>query len=238
MKKIIFGAILIAFSLSSCKKEDKNGGIAPGSYVNQTPGTTWNFKNTDSSTLTISNYTITSSASDTNVNGKTYHIYNRSNGGNQYLNVSGSDYYQFSSLGPGLGSFELRYLSDNAAVGNSWITVLTDTLSLNGSEVILNANVISIVEQKGSSISINGKTYNNVITMRTVIQDATIRSGFFSLPIVFSTQRSLQYYSPKYGLIKRITNIVASTTIPGNPPTNQELINTYTIDELMSSSIQ
>jgi len=240
MKKIIFGALLLAFSVSSCKKDDQNGSDTPaaGSYVNQAPGTTWNFKSTDSTNFTVSNYTVTSSSSDTNVNGRTYHIFNNSNGGNQYLNATGSDYYQFSSLGAGLPAFELRYLSDNAAVGSSWTNPLAATTTLNGTSVGINATVKSTVEQKGGTLSINGKTYNNVITMRTEIQNATIQVSFFNLPIVFTTQEVVQYYAPKYGLIKRSAHIVAGTTIPGNPPTNQELINTYTVDELMSSSIQ
>jgi transposase InsO family protein len=132
----------------------------------------------------------------------------------------------------------LRYLSDNAAVGSSWTNPLSATTTLNGTSVTLNATVKSTVEQKGGTLTINGKTYTNVITMRTEIQNATIQVSFFNLPIVFSTQQVVQFYAPKYGLIKRSAHIVASTTIPGNPPTNQELINTYTVDELMSSSIQ
>jgi hypothetical protein len=240
MKKIIFGAFLLALAASSCKKDDQNGDGPPaaGSFITQTAGTSWNFKSTDSSDLTVSNYTVTSSSRDTNVNGRTFHIYNNSNGGNQYLNVSGSDYYQFSSLGAGLPAFELRYLSDNAAVGSSWTNPLSATTTLNGTAVSLNATVRTSVEQKGGSLTINGKNYTNVITMRTEIQNATIQVSFFNLPIVFTTQNVLQYYAPKYGLIKRSSHIVASTTVPGNPPTNQELINTYTVDELMSSSIQ
>lgn len=240
MKKIILGALLLAFFATSCKKDDQNGNGTPaaGSYINQSSGTTWNFKSTDSSTLSVSNYTITSSTSDTNVNGRSYHIFNNSNGGNQYLNVSGSDYYQYSSLGAGLPAFELRYLSDNATVGSSWTNPLSATTTLNGTSVTINATVKTSVEQKGSTMTINGKNYTNVITMRTEIQNATIQVSFFNLPINFTTQNVVQYYAPKYGLIKRSAHLVANTTIPGNPPTTQELINTYTVDELMSSSIQ
>ncbi|MEY4703179.1 MAG: hypothetical protein RIR96_1076 [Bacteroidota bacterium] len=240
MKKIIFGAILLALFSTSCKKDDQNrdGTPAAGSYINQTAGTTWNFKSTDSSALTSTNYTVTSSTRDTNVNGRVYHIFNNSNGGNQYLNVSGSDYYQYSSLGAGLPAFELRYLSDNATVGSSWTNPLSATTTLNGTSVTINATVKTSVEQKGGSLTINGKNYTNVITMRTEIQNATVQVSFFNLPVNFTTQNVVQYYAPKYGLIKRSANLVANITVPGNPPTTQEIINTYTVDELMSSSIQ
>ena len=69
-----------------------------------------------------SDYTITSTSKDTSINGRSYHVYNNSAGGNQYLNISGNDYYQYDSLNLGVvkAVIERLYLKDNAAVGTTW----------------------------------------------------------------------------------------------------------------------
>src|SRR5437763_316535 len=75
----------------------------------------------------VTNYTITSTSRDTSINGRTYHVFTNSTGGNQYFSISGHDYYQFDSLPAPLsaGVIERLYLKDDAAVAINWAQSLS-----------------------------------------------------------------------------------------------------------------
>jgi len=229
MKKIIISALFIASMATSCKKDDA-GTPAISKFITTTPGTSWNYQTTDNSTSEVSTYTRVSSSRDTTINSKLYHIFNNTdlNGTTEaYYNNTGNDYYQFSTLAAGLDPIDLNYLNDTKIVGETWnqsISVPVPNSPIPGLMLTIRINY-SVVE-KGTSLVVNGKTYNNVVKVKS---DITI-DPIFGLS-VSTTSNIFNYYAPKYGLIKSDFNLVASLN-------GAEVINTNTTDLLMSSSIQ
>jgi len=229
MKKIIISALFIASMATSCKKDD-NGTPGISKFITTTPGTSWNYQSTDNSTSTISTYTRTSTSRDTTISSKLYHVFTNTdvNGTTDaFYNNTGNDYYQFSTLAAGLDPIDLHYLNDAAVAGTGWnqsFSVPVPNSPIPGLMLTVRMNY-SVVE-KGTSLVVNGKTYNDVVKVKT---DITI-DPVFGLSVT-TTSNIYNYYAPKYGLIKSDFNLVASLN-------GSEVINTNTTDILMSSSIQ
>jgi len=229
MKKIIISALFIASMASSCKKDDV---VTPGisKFITTTPGTTWDYQSTDNSTSAVSTYTRTSTSRDTTISNKSYHIFNNTDANgttDAFYNNTGNDYYQFSTLAAGLDPIDLHYLNDATAAGAGWnqsFSVPVPNSPIPGLMLTIRINY-SVVE-KGSSLVVNGKTYTDVIKVKS---DITI-DPIFGLSVT-TTSNIYNYYAPKYGLIKSDFNLVASLN-------GAEVINTNTTDLLMSSSIQ
>ena len=229
MKKIIISALFIATMATSCKKDD-SGTPAISKFITTTPGTTWNYQTTDNSTSEVSTYTRVSSSRDTNISSKVYHIFNNTdiNGTTEaYYNNTGNDYYQFSTLAAGLDPIDLNYLNDTKIVGETWnqsVSVPVPNAPI--PDLMLTIRINYSVVEKGNSLVVNGKTYNNV---------AKVKSDITIDPIPFltisTTSNIYNYYAPNYGLIRSDFNLVASAS-------GAEIINTNTTDLLMSSSIQ
>jgi hypothetical protein len=245
MKKILFGGLMMTILATSCKK-DEPAGPAPGSYLTNTAGTTWNFRYTDLADPTNNeDYTITATGRDTSAYGKTYAIYQSSStSGSLYQTAVGSDYYKIGNL---LNiKYESKYMVDNAATGSSWETPISSNFNTGGAgQASLTARVRTTIISKGGNMTINGKNYSDVINTKIEIQNASVSISIgnfpLNLPINFTTQEVNEYYSPKYGLIKSTTRIVAGITLPGGltPPAGLPTeFDINTTDELMSSSIQ
>jgi hypothetical protein len=121
MKKTILACFSIVMLAVSCKKDDPAPAPVPDKFLTVSNGSTWNYRVTDNTTSTTTNYTLTSTNRDTTINGKSYHVFTNSDGNtSEYYNVTGNDYFQFSSLSAQLDALELLYLKDNLAVGNTW----------------------------------------------------------------------------------------------------------------------
>ncbi len=229
MKKIIISALFIASMASSCKKDDV---VTPGisKFITTSPGTTWDYQSTDNSTSTVSTYTRTSTSRDTTISNKSYHIFNNTDANgttDAFYNNTGNDYYQFSTLAAGLDPIDLHYLNDATVNGGSWnqsFSVPVPNSPIPGLMLTIRINY-SVVE-KGTSLVVNGKTYTDVIKVKS---DITI-DPIFGLSVT-TTSNIYNYYAPKYGLIKSDFNLIASLN-------GSEVINTNTTDLLMSSSIQ
>ena len=229
MKKIIISALFIATMATSCKKDET---VTPGisKFITTTPGTTWNYQTTDNSTSEVSTYTRVSSSRDTNISSKVYHIFNNTdiNGTTEaYYNNTGNDYYQFSTLAAGLDPIDLNYLNDTKIVGETWnqsVSVPVPNAPI--PDLMLTIRINYSVVEKGNSLVVNGKTYNNVVKVKS---DITI-DPVFGLSVT-TTSNIYNYYAPKYGLIKSDFNLIASLN-------GAEVINTNTSDLLMSSSVQ
>jgi hypothetical protein len=229
MKKVIISALFIASLATSCKKDDA-GTPAISKFITTTPGTTWNYQSTDNSNSSVSTYTRTSSSRDTTISNKVYHIFNNTDANgttDAFYNNTGNDYYQFSTLAAGLDPIDLHYLNDAAVTGTGWnqsVSVPVPNSPIPG--LMLTIRINYSVPEKGTSLVVNGKTYNNVVKVKS---DITID------PIPFvtisTTSNIYNYYAPKYGLIKSDFNLVASLN-------GSQVINTNTTDILMSSSIQ
>jgi hypothetical protein len=229
MKKIIISALFIASMATSCKKDDA-GTPAISKFITTTPGTSWTYQSTDNSTSAVSTYTRTSSSRDTTISNKVYHVFNNTDANgttDAFYNNTGNDYYQFSTLAAGLDPIDLHYLNDAAVAGTGWnqsFSVPVPNSPIPGLMLTIRMNY-SVVE-KGTSLVVNGKTYSDVVKVKT---DITI-DPVFGLSVT-TTSNIYNYYAPKYGLIKSDFNLVASLN-------GSQVINTNTTDILMSSSIQ
>ena len=195
IKTLLFPAFLLVFV--SCKKNET---VKEDKYLSTSAGSTWNYHETNSSgpVPVNSDYTLTSTSGDTSINGKNYHIFANSIGGNQYFNVTGGDYYQFDSLPAGFGTtaFERLYLIDIAPAGISW----TQTISVTISGIPVPVTLTYTVAEKGISRIVNGTTYTDVIHVVTAFSSPLI-------PAASLTTSINSYYAKKYGLIEA-TNIV------------------------------
>jgi len=207
----------------------------PTSYLTKTAGTIWNFRYTDQiDSASNKDYTVTCLGRDSSAFGKNYAVYSSTSGGNLYKTSIGSNYYHITNI---FGfPYENKYLSDNDTVGTTWIEPINSNSVVQGFSATLTANVRNTILSKRGILTINGKIYTDVIKTKVEISNASI-SIFFSIvyPITITTQNVYEYYAPKYGLIKRTSNIVAYASSSNGIVQNFNINNS---DELMSSSIQ
>lgn len=197
MNAFYFLSALLIFS--SCSKKDDTPATPPSAdtYINTNAGSSWNYHEVNSSTGTAqpSDYTLTSSNKDTTINSRSYHIYNYSYGGNQYLNISGNDYYQYDSVPGGLGKvFERLYLKDNVAVGSSPWTQDINIILPGPIPIPLTVTISNKIAEKGISRTVNGNTYSDVIHVSSSLSSSSIPGGL--------TSSIDSYYAKNYGLIE------------------------------------
>ncbi|HEY9340676.1 MAG TPA: hypothetical protein VIQ23_03780 [Hanamia sp.] len=197
MKKNILYLLIAIIAFGSCEKKDNPEPNPPAedTYINATAGSTWKYHETNSSSGTAqeSEYTVTSSSKDTTINSRSYHIYNYSYGGSQYLNISGHEYYQYDSISGGLGQiFERLYLKDNVAVGTNWTQNIS--VSVPGLPFSVPVTITNTIAEKGIAKTVNGNNYTDVIHVSTSITSTSIPTGL--------TSDIHSYYAKKYGLIE------------------------------------
>ena len=202
-KLIILFAVTLSFTACSKKDNSTTPTTNNSSYINTTAGSTWSYHEVDSSGATPKNsdYTVTSTSQDSTINGRKYHVYNYSYGGNNYLALSGNDYYQYDSIPVSGGvNVERLYLKDNLAAGATWTQDFNLTIPNIPFPVTLTAT--NKIVEKGISRTVNGVNYSNVIHVSTSLSSALISSGF--------TSAIDTYYAPNYGLIESSTLIQLS----------------------------
>jgi len=193
MKQILIGAIAFTCILSACKKSDKKGS-EPDKFMSTSPGSTWNYAFVDNTNAAANyNYTVTSSNSDTLINGRSYHKYAVSTGGTEYYNISGHDYYTYAALPAELGGSHIEnlYLKDNASAGTAWnqsYNVIINSIPI----TIQTTNTIAAV---GLTRTVAGQTYTNVIQVNTSITPPAI-------PGLTLTSNISYYYAPRVGMIE------------------------------------
>jgi hypothetical protein len=200
MKTRFLLIVIAALIFTSCGKKSTTPDTpaTQESYLNTSGGSSWTYQQNDSSgaTPTSSQYTLTSTSKDSTIGSKKYHVYNYSYGGNQYLNLTGSDYYQFDSLPGGLGQvFERLYLKDNLANGGTWSQDVNVNISLSGIPLSVKITLNNKIAEKGISRQVNGISYTNVIHVSTSLSSS-------SIPTSGLTSSIDSYYASKYGLIE------------------------------------
>lgn len=200
MKNRFFFIVVAALIFASCDKNPTTPGTPPTqeSYLNTAAGSSWTYQQNDSSgaTPTSKQYTVTSTSKDSTIGNKNYHVYNYSYGGSQYLNLTGSDYYQYDSLPGGLGQvFERLYLKDNLANAGTWSQDVTVNITLSGIPLNLKITLTNKIAEKGITRQVNGKSYSDVIHVSTNLSSS-------SIPASGLTSSIDSYYAPKYGLIE------------------------------------
>lgn len=207
MKKVTVLCFAIASLISSCKKSDTQtpAPTPADKYMNYTAGSEWNIETVnDASTSPVTvNYKLTSSDRDSTINSKAYHVYTNSIGANEYYYNTGNDYYNYRVLSPGLGggSAEILYLKDNAAVGTEWSQSFPVTIS----GVPITATFTNKIEERGTTKTINGVEYKDVIKVKTTLQ-------ITGIPFATTINNDIyKYYSPKVGPITERTSIDISS---------------------------
>ena len=238
MKKVLFLAILGVVFASSCKKDDPIAPTAGDKFMTTTSGSTWNYQSVDNMTSTTTPYTLTSTSNDSIINGRSYHVFNYTDANgtsSEYYSISGNDYYQYTELSAQLPPLELKYLVDNVPTGTSWTQPLALSQTQQGVTLNFNATLKYTVEEKGSSVTVNGNTYNNTIKVKTEITNPSISS---SLPIPITiepiTQNIYAYFAPKLGLVKREFQLKVDINALG---TVSNVIDNNTSTSLLSSNI-
>ncbi len=239
MKKLIAGALVLAILGTSCKKDDPVPAPGDTKFLNTAPGTTWNYKTVDNQDLTETLYTLSSTDRDTLIAGRSFHVYSytdTSGSSNEFYNNTGNEYYQFSELAAGLPPIEFKYLVDNLNVGSTWSQPISITQVQQGVTLTFNATLKYTIVEKGNSVVLGTKTYGNTIKVKTDITNPTVSSSL-PLPITVQpiTQDVYAIYAPKYGLIKRNTQLKVDISIP--IVGTQNVIDNNTTTELISSNI-
>lgn len=197
--KLVILAFIPIFFIS-CKKDEGSNTPPPEAkaYMNNTPGSSWTYKVADSSTGTWkdSEFTLTSTARDTSINSRIYHIYSYSYGGSQYLNQSGSDYYEYDSIPAGDGQmFERLYLKSNLPAGGTWSQQVNLSLEVSGIPLTVPLKVSNTIGGKDMSRTVNGVAYDDVIQVNTTISSSSLPPGAIVSDIK-------TYYAKDYGLIE------------------------------------
>ncbi len=202
MKLKLISLFLIVPVIFSCKKNDNTSAPpAADTYLTTSSGSSWTYHVTDNTgAVGASDYTLMSTTMDTSISGKSYHIFTNSAGGNQYMVLTGHDYYQFDSLPTGIGNavIDRLYLKDNLAAGGNWSQSLN--INIPGSLIPIPFTLSNSIAESGISKTINGTVYNDVIHVSTQITSAFIPAA--SLTTSIDT-----YYAKKYGMIEN-TSIV------------------------------
>ncbi len=213
MKNCLIGIIMIiALLFPSCQKQlTEEIGIINNTltdkYITLTANSKWIYqvKNYNITPTTApTTFTITSSTKDTTINNNFYHIFINSNGGNQYLNIRGHDYYQYDSLPlPNAGAIERLYLKDDALVNTSWIQNIN--LNIPNVPIPLPLLITNTIKAKGISRTVNNIDYADVFHVQTTISSILIPAASFTTDIN-------SYYAKKFGLIENTSVIKLNYT--------------------------
>ncbi len=162
------------FLFTKCTKDDAPSTTSNGNYSPLTVGSNWTYNYTEG-TSSPDMFTLTVTDKDSAVNGKMYKVLSSSDeSGNQYLAKIDSNYYRFASF-PGIGSFEELYLKDNRPVNSTWTNSTSFTLP--GSPLPLTADLTYVVQEKGISHTVSGKSYKDVIHVNVAISVFTQNFG-------------------------------------------------------------
>lgn len=198
--KTTFLLLAITILFTACKKNNSTVTASTDVYINAASGSSWSYQQTDlSSANHPSNYSVTSTANDTTINSRKYHVYNYSYGGSEYLGVTGHDYYQYDSIPVSGGlNIERLYMKDNAAINDTWNQNLN--LTIPGVPLPVPLTISNKIVEKGIDRPENGITYSNVIHVSTTLSSALIPPSALNSSID-------SYYAPKYGLIENTTKI-------------------------------
>ena len=189
MTKILrIGALVLTCFLFSCEKEkstdeETSGSGSGNDYQPTTAGSEWRMSST-----TAGDYTITALAGDTVIGGKKFFKFDNSSSEERvYINKDNGVYTQYAPIPIGDESFEMIVLKD-APVGTTW----KSRVDFQG---FFNEFTYKVVSRDADK-TVNGKTYNNVIT---VAYEVTMPNPLGGGTLKFATGRA--YYSKGIGPI-------------------------------------
>jgi hypothetical protein len=194
MKKTFLGIFALLTLGISCKKSDSTPDPTPTQpYMSLTIGSTWDYQITNNLTANTTTNKVTSIAKDSSIGSKKYQVFTNSNGtGNSYYNITGNEYWTFTSLGAGSSGVENIYLQTGRDAGYGWSTPVN--LPISGGST-LPVTLTNTITEKGISKTVNGIIYTDVIKITTTI-------AAIALPPNSLTTDIQSYYAPKVGLIE------------------------------------
>lgn len=208
MKKLLFASISACVLAISCSKSDDPAPVSSEKYMSITAGSSWNYQFTDNINAANNNtYTLSSTTRDTTAAGKSYHVFTNSNGGNEYYNITGGDYYRLQAfnLGGADTTLENLYLKDAVAVNTSWVQNYNIDVAGQAVQVV----ITNTITESGISKTVGTTTYNNVIHVVTSIASPTLAG----VPGSSLSTNIHYYYAPKYGMIQNDTKIDLSVPL-------------------------
>lgn len=199
MNKILLGLLIISTLSVSCSKDDDNGGGGAGSdsYMTLDGGKQWVYEiSTDGNTEVD---TLRSTSRDTTVEARLFRVFEYSSGRREYYSIVGPEYYTWSIFSEDpLIALTNKYLVDNVPVGTTWqaaSTTIPIDLGLPTGPINGTVTVNSTIMNKDTTMTINGKTYSNVIRVKSVL-------SLSGLPIPVDINSNINsYYARKYGRI-------------------------------------
>lgn len=197
MQKHIGFLLAVALWLAGCKKNNGNGGVSI-SYQPLSAGSTWNYAVTGNA---AGNFTLTALDRDTSVGGNSYRVFSNSAGPNEYYRKNGSDYFRFAQITElNNQAFELLYLKENLAVGQSWTEIKSANIPVTGFGVLpVTAQFTFAVVARDFDTTISGVTYRKIIRLSaTPVFSATVGGAPTNIP---STADIRYYYAANVGLV-------------------------------------
>jgi len=209
---------------ADCNKEVE--AVAPTvSLLPVTTNSTWTYDTKNNITTATGTFTLKVTGKDSSIAGKTYKVFSNTAGGNEYYTQGASDYYQYANFAAANQKLELLYLKDNVNAGLSWDQTISITVP--GLPTTLTGTLTNKIEEKGITYSVGGKTYSNVIRVKSTIGAITIPG----LPTAITPITDINsYYAAGIGRIYTRTKI--SITIPTVTPINTDdevTLKSYTI---------
>lgn len=199
MKLPLLVAIVIAVgTLASCKKEkSREEPVKTGTcdYAPYTTGSLFEYEQVAAGSPDTVEYTLEVKG-DSTVDGKVYRVLEADGVADDVslFRCGGGDYIQLADVsgltGTPLGIVQSVYLKDNVGLGSSWNEKFPVDLPVIGS---VDVTVTYTIMQRGTSKTVLGKVYKDVIGVRTEISVE---------PFLPRTELSTNYYAKGVGLIE------------------------------------
>ncbi|MEO6148580.1 MAG: hypothetical protein ABIP28_00385 [Mucilaginibacter sp.] len=190
MKKaiLILTAITTLF-LGACKKDKDNTPGDSGTYQPFTKNSVWKYRTTTQvgGVALVDTTTNTMADSTKTLNGRTFHITLSTDGDDTtsvYIGLNNHVYSTFFNIDED-NAFEIAYLNDTKAAGESWEAATT--VDIDGDEV--EAKLKTTIVEKGISKTIADKPYSNIIHSKVELQA--------KLAGTFQTISTIDYYVAK-----------------------------------------
>ncbi|HMO61855.1 MAG TPA: hypothetical protein PKC39_12465 [Ferruginibacter sp.] len=202
------------FLLISCKKSATTPPPPPNpvEYNSIQAGNTWEYElvNNPSTAPATSTYTLTCTAADTSIGTRSYRIFTRTDAlAKEYYFVLNSEYFEYLTL-PILDGFKFEnlYLKSNVVAGATWTQTLPPVTYAGITATISKQDT---VKQTGMSMTVKGKTYNNVIHVSSGLKLVSLSLPIPGVSLVSSIQN---YYAPGVGRIRATYDIRFSVPPP------------------------
>ncbi len=224
MKKYLVILAAMPLLAADCNKETEPAPPA-ASFLPVTTNSTWTYDTKNNITSATGSYTLKVTGKDSVIGTKTYKVFSNTGGGNEYYAQIGREYFQYAVFAATNQKVELLYLKDNLNAGLSWDQTISITVV--GLPTTLTGVLTNKIEEKGISYTVGGKTYSNVIKVKTTIGAITIPG----LPTAITPVTDIySYYAAGVGRIYTRTKI--NITIPSVTPINVDdeiTLKSYTI---------